>query len=105
MYDRLQKEMNLLNHSFQNCQLFSELVEPLSRNRQPNMTKNEHVYAICYRLEVAGDVISGENFRTVEGYALLYFEVANFSSFRDIQKQGAHQLVGRAGKTPTRLTL
>ena len=50
------------------------------------MTQNEHVYAFCCRLEVAGDVISGENVRTNEGYAVLNFEVASFSSVRDIQK-------------------
>ena len=50
------------------------------------MTKNEHVYAICCRLEVAGDVLSGENVKTIEGFAVLNFEVAGFSSFRDIPK-------------------
>ena len=40
------------------------------------MTKNEHVYAICCRPEVAGNAISGENVKTIEGYALLNFEVA-----------------------------
>ena len=50
------------------------------------MTKNEHVYAICFRTEIAGDVISSGNIKTVEGYAALHFEVASFSSFRDIKK-------------------
>ena len=45
------------------------------------MTQNDHVYAICCRPEKAGDVISDEN---AEGYAVLTFEVASFSSFRDI---------------------
>ena len=52
------------------------------------MTKNaksEHVYAICCRPGVAGDVISGENVKTIDGYAVLNFEVASFSSFRDIE--------------------
>ena len=48
------------------------------------MAQNEHVYAICCRPELAGVVISGENVKTVEGYAMLNFEVASFSSFRDI---------------------
>ena len=48
------------------------------------MSKNEHVYAICFRLEVVGDVISGENVKTIEGYVLLNIEVASFSSIRDI---------------------
>ena len=51
------------------------------------MTQNEHVYAICCRPEVAGDVISGENAKTVEGYAVLNFEVASLCSFRDIQNK------------------
>ena len=46
------------------------------------MTKNEHVYTICYRPEVAGDVISVENVKTIEGYALLNFEAASISIFR-----------------------
>ena len=41
------------------------------------MTKNEHVYALCCRLEVAGDAISTENVKTTEGYAFLHFEAAN----------------------------
>ena len=45
------------------------------------MTQNEHVYAICCQPEVAGDVISGENVKAVEGYAVLNFEVASFSFF------------------------
>ena len=52
--------MKPLNHSFQNGKRFSESVELLSRNRDPNITQNEHVYAICYRPEVASDVIFGE---------------------------------------------
>ena len=62
------------------------------------MTQNEHVYVICCRLEVAGDVIASENIKTIEGYAVLNFKVASFSSFRDIQNNsfrdgagGGHQ--------------
>ena len=51
------------------------------------MVQNEHVNAICSRPEVDGDVISGENVKTIEGYALLNFEVASFSGFRDIKKK------------------
>ena len=50
------------------------------------MTQNEDVYAICCGPEVACDVISGGNVNHVEGYAVLNFEVASFSCFRDIQK-------------------
>ena len=73
--------MKPLNNSFQNCKLFSESIEPLSRNRDHNMAQNEHVYAICCRPEVAGDVISGEDVKTTSGYAMLNLEVASFSSF------------------------
>ena len=48
-------------------------------------TKNEHVYAIFSQQEVAGDVISGDNVKTIEDYAVLNFEVANLSSFRENQ--------------------
>ena len=44
------------------------------------------VYAICYRPEVAGDVISGETVKAIDGYAVLNFEVASFSGFPDIKK-------------------
>ena len=47
------------------------------------MTQIEHVYAICFRPEAYGDVISGENVKTIESYVVLIFEVASFSNFRD----------------------
>ena len=50
------------------------------------MTQNEHVYAICCGLEVAGDAISGENIKTIKGYALSNFEGAIVSSFRENTK-------------------
>ena len=49
------------------------------------MTQNEHVFAICCRPEVAGDVIYGGSVKTIERYPLLKFEVASYGSFRDIQ--------------------
>ena len=54
--------MNPLNHSLRN-------------------SKNEHICAICCRLAVAGDVISGADVKTGEGYAVSNFEVASFGSF------------------------
>ena len=38
------------------------------------MTQNEHgyVYATCYPPEVASDVISSENVKTIEGYAVKF---------------------------------
>ena len=57
----------------------SESVESLSRNRDPNMTQNEHFHVICCRPEVAGDVISGRNVKTIEGYAVINFVVAGLA--------------------------
>ena len=51
------------------------------------MTKNEHVYAIFHRPEVASNVISNANVKINEGYALLNFEAASLSSFRANQNQ------------------
>ena len=60
-------------------------------NLAPKKTQTEHVYAICCRpKEVAGDVISGEIVKTTESYALLNFEAATISSFRDIPKNSFH---------------
>ena len=50
-----------------------------------NITLNEHVHAICCRLEVAGDAISGQNVKTIQGYVVTNFEVASSTNFRDIQ--------------------
>ena len=50
------------------------------------MTKNEHVCATCCRPEVDCDVISGRKVRTDLGYIVINFEVASYSSFRDIKK-------------------
>ena len=49
------------------------------------MTQIEHVYAIFCRPEVAGDVVSGGNIKTTEGYAALNFEAASIISFRENQ--------------------
>ena len=51
------------------------------------MAQNEHVYTICRRPEVAGDVISGDSVKTIESYPVLNVEVASFNSFRDIPKK------------------
>ena len=48
------------------------------------MTLNEHVYAICCRPEIDNDVIAGRNVKIVEGYVVVNFEIASFSSFRDL---------------------
>ena len=58
------------------------------------MTQNEHVYAICFRPKVAGDVISGGNVSTIDGYVLLNFEAASAISFRANQNNKSPQIVG-----------
>ena len=65
---------------------FSESVEPLSRNRDTNLTQNEHVDEICWCPEAAGDVISGVNLKTIEVYGVLNFEAASVS-FRESRNQ------------------
>ena len=57
------------------------------------MTQNEHVHTICCRPEVAGDVVSNENKKTIKGHALLNFEAATFSSFRENQNQPFAQCI------------
>ena len=66
--------MQPLNHNFQNCKHFWESAVKISRNRDLNCTKNEHVYAIICRLEVAGDGVFGGSVATVNGYVVLNFE-------------------------------
>ena len=51
------------------------------------MTQNEHVHVICCRPKIAGDIISGRNVKTVEGYVELNFEAAGVSSFGVNQNQ------------------
>ena len=60
----------------------SESVDTLSRNRDPNVTQNEYVYAIFCPPEVAGDVISSVIVKTIESYVVLNFETASISSLR-----------------------
>ena len=49
------------------------------------MTRNERIRAICCRLELDGDVISGRNVKTIEDYVVVKFEVASSSSFQYIK--------------------
>ena len=51
------------------------------------MTENENVYAIFCRPEVAGEVISGGNVKTLMGYVVLNLEAVSFSRFRANQNQ------------------
>ena len=51
------------------------------------MRQNEDVYVICCRPEVAGDVISRGDVKTIEGYTVLNFEIASIKSFRENHNQ------------------
>ena len=64
--------MKLLNHSFQNCELLKNWLNRYQKKSQP---------------KVAGDVIFGENIKTIEGYALFIYEAAIVISFRENQYQ------------------
>ena len=66
-------ENEALEQQFPTSKTFSESVEPLSRNRDSNITQNEHVYPICCWPKVAGDIMSGENEKAIEGYGVLNF--------------------------------
>ena len=71
--------------------MFSELVESLTRNRDPFMAQNEHAYAICCRSEAAGDVISGYNVNTYEGYALFNLEQLALAVSEKIKISHSHK--------------
>ena len=58
------------------------------------MTQNEHVYASCCQQEVAGDVISGRDVKTIDGYMLVNFEASDLSSIGDIPNKKARELAG-----------
>ena len=79
-------EKKHLNHRFQNCKPFRNGLKHYRRIRDPNMTQNERVYAICCQTEVGDDVISSRTVKTMEGYVVVNFEVAGSNSFRDIPK-------------------
>ena len=51
------------------------------------MAKNEAVYAICCRQKITDDVFAGEDVKTIERYALLNFEAAGISNFRENENQ------------------
>ena len=71
------KKKETLELPFPKLQTVVKSIEALSRNRDPNMTQNEHVHAICCRLEVDDDVTSGGNIESV------HCEGAIFSTFWD----------------------
>ena len=67
-----------LETAFQKLSTFSKSVQALSRNRNPNMSQNQHIYAInCGRPEVTVDAISSQTANTVPTYIVVNFEVAS----------------------------
>ena len=73
-----------LELTFPRLYMFSKSIGPLSKIRNPDMTKNEHLCPICCRPEVGDGVISGENVTTLESYGLVNVEVASSIRFRSI---------------------
>ena len=76
----------VLEHLFTKQYTFSKSAEPLSRNRDPNMTPKWHVWAICRRPEVDCDLISDRDVKTFAGNVVANFEVASSNSFLYIKK-------------------
>ena len=71
-------------HIFQNCKPFRDQLNDYQEIViRKNVAQNEHLHAICGRLEVAGDVISGLNVKTIDGWRLVTFEIAGLSNFRE----------------------
>ena len=82
----VQQKMKHLNYTFQNCKPFRNWLNHYGEIMTRTVTKNEHIYAICCRPEIVGDVISGWNVKTVERYVVVNLEVASSSSSQDISK-------------------
>ena len=57
----------------------------MKKNRHSDITQNEHVYATFCRSKTAGDVISDENVKIIDGCGLLNLQVASLSGFRYIK--------------------
>ena len=72
-----------LESPFKKLEIFSKLVEPLCSNSNLNMT----TCAICGRPQITVDVTSSQNAKFIEGYVVVYFEVASKSRFQDFEKK------------------
>ena len=64
-----------MNHGFQNSKAFENRLNPYREITTRIMTQNEHVYAICCRPEEVNDVVSSENVKTMQGSAVINFEL------------------------------
>ena len=73
----------------------------LSRNRDPSMTNNGHIYAICCRPDVADDVVCVGWMWTIEGYEAANSEIGSSSRFRDITNKVITTMVIRLRDDPT----
>ena len=83
MSNGLQKGNEALELPFPKLYTFSKYFEPLSRNRDPNVTQNEHLYAICCRPEEVDDVIYCDDAETFQKYVCINLSVVGaISSFR-----------------------
>ena len=86
----------VLELSFPKLLTFVKSTEPLSRNRDPNTTQNEHVHTICGRPEIGDDVISGHKVKSIEGYVLVNFKVLKLlaqvvSDITKLLRDGGHR--------------
>ena len=71
--------------TFPKLQTFSKLIETLSRTRDPNTTQMNTFVRFACRPAVDDDVICGVNVKTLECYAVVNFEVAISSCFRELK--------------------
>ena len=76
----------MLNFETALALVVSETVEPLLRNRNPKMTQNLHVFAICRPPELDNDVISGVTVDNVGVDVHITFSDSRSNRFRDIRR-------------------
>ena len=76
-------EEETLESAFPEPSTFSISVGLMSRNLDLNMTPNRYTCAIYGRLEVASDVVSSRNVKTIEGWTWVNFEVAKDHTTRN----------------------
>ena len=93
----LQKANGVLKSSFPKLKTIWKSVESLLRNRDQKLTENWHVYASFCRPEVAGDIISSWNVKTIDGYTVANIEASSFSTIRDILKKSCRDSAGGGG--------
>ena len=81
------RENEILESRFFTLSAFSQMVWLLSRNRCFKITENPLSDAICGRTEAAGDVISGRDVNSIQGYLRVNLEFAKSSSFEENRRQ------------------